>query len=126
MFTKKETKNSEPEKVENKQSNLEGPKTDSSKREKLSQKEAVYLRVLEIVKQEKLQVTLNQPVKECFNSVNLHKLHDLVYSDLKSGKARLSEETSMSDDELKSYIVGLCSNWFRRDKRLNGKEVFKA
>lgn len=96
-----------------------------------TQREIVYARVCEVVKSEKIIVKSGQAVQECLTSEQLAKIQSLVVVDFKSGKAKLKDtpanKEKLSDDaKLKTYVIGLCSNWLRRDPLLNGDKPFNG
>jgi len=62
--------------------------------------------VLEISKEQRAQVNM------------------ILFEGFKSGKIELDRE--FTDQELKSYVSGLQSNWIRKDKRLNGGIKYEA
>lgn len=95
-----------------------------------SQRDVVFNRVSEVVKEKKLLVKKNQPLMEIFNDELLELLYLHVSSDFSSGKAILKDtpanKEKLSDPKkLRVYVKGLCANWLRRDPRLNGDEEFK-
>lgn len=94
----------------------------------LTQREAVYLRVVEILKEANIKVENGKPARDYFNPEQLNKLTDRVMSDFKTGKTtfldtQLNKEKLQDNEKLKKYVIGLCSNWFRKDPRLNGKSA---
>lgn len=106
----------------------ENPVT-QKKTQKTTQRSVVFTRVREIIKEKGLKVQDNQPVMEVMSSEVLKTLYDRVCSDFKSGKAPLkktegNKEKLEDDKKLRVYVVGLCSNWLRRDPKLNGDEKF--
>lgn len=97
---------------------------------KLSQKEIVYERVIQVVKENKLTVKSNQPILELLNPDLYNSLIKNVCDDFLTGKASLKDTPANKDkisdlNQLKIYVRGLCNNWLRRDPRLNGTEIFK-
>lgn len=94
-----------------------------------SQRDIVYMRLCELVKEKKLIVKKNQPVMEAFNSDLLELLYQLVSNDFLSGKATMKDTPSNKEKlndskKLRIYVKGLCANWLRRDPRLNGDTEF--
>lgn len=97
---------------------------------KLSQKEIVYERVVQVIKENKLTVKSNQPILELLNPDLYNSLIKNVCDDFLTGKASLKDTPANKDkisdlSQLKIYVRGLCNNWLRRDPRLNGTEIFK-
>jgi hypothetical protein len=83
----------------------------------VNQKEATYAAicavtghkgegVLEISKEQRAQVNM------------------ILFEGFRAGKIQLDRE--FTDQELKSYVSGLQSNWIRKDKRLNGGVKYEA
>ena len=72
---------------------------------KLSQKEAVFKAVVEVTGHTGEGVTI-------------------LFEGFRSGTIELDRE--FTDQELKSYVSGLQSNWLRKDKRLNGGIAYVA
>ena len=127
MFKKKDEieSSSEVTKLEVKKSDVQPKKVEKIKRP--TQRDIVFNRVKELLKDRNIQVKPNQAVLECVNSELLKSLYDVVCKDFKEGKAILKDTPSnkekLADDtKLRVYVVGLCSNWLRRDPRLNGEE----
>ncbi len=94
----------------------------------LTQREAVYLRVIELLKENNIKVENGKSTRDYFTSEHLNALTERVMSDFKSGKTKffdtpLNTEKLQDDEKLKKYVIGLCSNWFRKDPRLNGKSA---
>jgi hypothetical protein len=83
----------------------------------VNQKEATYAAIcavtghtgegmLEISKEQRAQVNM------------------ILFEGFRAGKIQLDRE--FTDQELKSYVSGLQSNWIRKDKRLNGGVQYTA
>lgn len=118
MFKKKE----DEQEVKN-QKNKEKTKT--------TQRSVVFNRIKELVKEQGLKIQENQPVMDVLTSESLKTIYDRVCNDFKSGKAPLkktqgNKEKLEDEKKLRVYVVGLCSNWLRRDPKLNGDEKFPA
>lgn len=127
MFTKKELKEGEGIKPNEKSLSAVEKKVDKGP----SQKEVVYARVMELVKEKNIQVKPNQAFKDLLTPEFLSILYDRVCKDFKDGKGKLKDsplnkEKLQDDKKMRIYVIGLCSNWLRRDPRLNGKEITKA
>ena len=127
MFTKKEMKDSEEVKPAEKNQPVVEKKVNKGP----SQKEVVYARVMELVKEKNIQVKTNQALKDSLTPEILSTLYDRVCKDFKDGKGKLKDsplnkEKLEDDKKMRVYVIGLCSNWLRRDPRLSGKEASKA
>lgn len=95
----------------------------------LTQREAVYKSVCNLIRNKGLKVKKKQPVKEVLDSEHLQVLYKDIARGFKAGKIALKENSSnkkkLEDPkQLQNYIIGLVSNWFKRDERLNGEEDF--
>lgn len=97
----------------------------NSNSNQVTQREAVYLEVMKIVREEKIVVTESQAFKAILNENQLKK----IYSGLMEGfrnskialKATVGNKQKLADSKkLEVYVIGLVNNWMRRDKRLNG------
>ncbi len=53
--------------------------------------------------------------------VESFKAGEVEFKDTPANKEKLA-----NDSKLKSYVSGLVSNWFRKDKRFNGNTTYKA
>jgi len=95
-----------------------------------TQREAVYLEVMRLVRDEKIVVADKQPMKPLLNETHIKKIclalvngfqaKKIALKDTESNKKKLADAKAM---EL--YCLGLLNNWLRRDKRLNGAEIQK-
>lgn len=96
----------------------------------LTQREAVYVEVMRVVREEKIAVADKQPVKPLLNETHIKKIcvalvtgfqaKKIALKDTESNKKKLSDAKAM---EL--YSLGLLNNWLRRDNRLNGVGIQK-
>jgi hypothetical protein len=94
---------------------------------KKTQREIVYVRALEVVKEKKIVIKNYPSVLKALGDEDLETLHQKVFADFKSGEASLKDTPSnkeklANEDKLMKYVIGLCSNWLNRDTRLNGEE----
>lgn len=90
-----------------------------------TQREAVYNEVMRVIREEKITVAPNQPVKPSLNETHFKKICVALVAGFKAKKIALKETESnkkkLSDDKvMELYCLGLLNNWLRRDKRLNG------
>lgn len=130
MFKKKEDQDLVQKEAESPKKIIDGKKI-KDKVKKITQREIVFNRVLEIIKEKKLVVNENQPVMEVFVGDLSKLLYDRVCEDFTSGKAPLkltpgNTEKLNDPRKLRVYVVGLCSNWLRRDPMLNGEVKLKV
>jgi hypothetical protein len=96
----------------------------------LTQREAVYMEVMRVVREEKIAVAEKQPIKTLLNETQIKKIcmalvagfhaKKITLKDTESNKKKLSDVKAM---EL--YSLGLLNNWLRRDNRLNGVGIQK-
>lgn len=90
-----------------------------------TQREAVYTEVMRIVRDEKINVGANQPIKPLLNETHVKKICAALVAGFKAKKIALKETESnkkklIDDKVMELYCLGLLNNWLRRDKRLNG------
>jgi hypothetical protein len=83
---------------------------------KLTQKEAVYQAVTNVVEFD----GLCQPTKEERAQVN-----EILFQGFKAGTIAYDGDIP-ADQALRSYVSGLQSNWLRKDARLNGNVKYVA
>ncbi len=96
----------------------------------VTQREAVFMEVMRVIREEKIVVADKQPVKSILNETHIKKIcvalvagfqaNKIALKDTESNKKKLSDAKAM---EL--YTLGLLNNWLRRDKRLNGVGIQK-
>lgn len=94
----------------------------------LSQKDAVYQATMAVLKQNKVELEDGQDIREAISgNMQLRgQIRDLVFEGLRSGQVTFgSSEKKQDDGALKTYSTGLISNWFRKDKRLNGGQRYQ-
>lgn len=82
----------------------------------MTQKEAVHAAVIAVCG---TQDGAYSPTRE-----QRAQISAILVEGFKAGKIQLEKE--FSDQELKSYVSGLQSNWLRKDKRLNGGVAYVA
>jgi len=85
---------------------------------KLSQKEAVYNAVTEVIGEERTieddALTLNKDEKASVRAILLEGFdNDTI-------------EIKNSQEDMKKYVNGLLNNWLRKDKRFNGNVTYTA
>lgn len=100
-------------------------KVDQEKMSKaVSQKEAVYKTVLGVLGDFKVQTRAGSMAKDLLTPEMKSKIYDVIERGLKNGRVSLKENDSnkskISDPKaLRIYVIGLVSNWLKRDKRLS-------
>lgn len=92
----------------------------------LTQREAVFLEIMQIIKDEKITVAANQAVKPLLNETHLKKICTNLEKGFQNKKIALKDTASnkkkLEDPKLMEvYCLGLINNWLRRDARLSGK-----
>lgn len=83
----------------------------------MSQKEAVYVAVVSVTGYTGEGPC--EPTREQRAQVNM-----VLFEGFRAGRIEL--DTEFTDQQLKSYVSGLQSNWLRKDKRLNGGVTYQA
>lgn len=91
----------------------------------ITQREAVYLEVIKVIKQEKIVVGPKQQVQALLNEKHLIVIVKNLCSNFKNGsisfKPTESNKKKLAEQKLlEKYTIGLVNNWLRRDERLNG------
>lgn len=102
----------------------------SAQSQVLTQREAVYIEVMRIAREEKINVIANQPIKPLLSEMHVKKICTALVIGFKAKKIALKETESnkkkLSDEKvMELYCLGLLNNWLRRDKRLNGAGTTK-
>ena len=92
---------------------------------KLTQREAVFIEVTKVLREEKIQVSAKQPVKALLNEGHMKRIYSGLIAGFKASRITLKETESnkqkLADEKaLMVYVIGLVNNWLRRDNRLNG------
>ncbi|MFP5492661.1 MAG: hypothetical protein ACLGG0_14245 [Bacteriovoracia bacterium] len=96
----------------------------------LTQREAVYIEVMRLVREEKIVVPNKQPVKPLLNETHIKKICAALVAGFQAKKITLKDTESnkkkMADAKaMELYCLGLLNNWLRRDKRINGVGIEK-
>lgn len=94
----------------------------------ITQREAVFLEVMQIIKDEKITIPANQPVKPLLTEAHLKKICANLAKGFQIKKIALKETDSnmkkLNDPKkMEVYCLGLVNNWLRRDVRLSGKSA---
>lgn len=96
----------------------------------LTQREAVYIEVMRLVREEKIVVADKQPIKPLLNETHIKKICVALIAGFQAKKIALKDTESnnkkLSDAKaMELYCLGLLNNWLRRDQRLNGVGIQK-
>lgn len=91
----------------------------------VTQREAVYVEVMRVIREEKISVTENQPIKPLLSEIQIKKICSGLVAGFQAKKIALKDTESnrqkLTDAKvMELYCLGLLNNWLRRDKRLNG------
>lgn len=100
-------------------------------RANLSQREAVYLEILRVLKEDKINFDATSTAKPHITEERLKRVYDGLIAGFQTKKIALKENESNQKKLaevalLRTYCAGLVNNWLRRDPRLNGKGEKKA
>ncbi len=119
--TAAETKKVEAPKAESKAE----PKATKPEVQGITQREAVYIEVMRLIREEKIVVVEKQAVKPLLNETHVKKICVALVAGFQAKKIALKDTESnkqkLADTKLMElYCLGLLNNWLRRDKRLNG------
>lgn len=98
--------------------------------QELTQREAVYIEVMRLVREEKIVAPAKQPVKPLLNETHIKKICAELVSGFQGKKIALKDTESnkkklLDAKAMELYCLGLLNNWLRRDKRLNGVGIEK-
>jgi hypothetical protein len=89
----------------------------------MNQKDAVFTATMSVLSDKGLELNgdiKSHPELKAIRSA----VHAIVTEGFRTGSIKL--ESEFDDAGLKSYVSGLINNWYRKDKRLNGGEQYKA
>lgn len=99
---------------------------------KLNQKEAVYVATMNVLAEAGIGFDDYQPkpVSELVSKSMRSAITMLVAQGIVDGQVEFSESAKTTYPDLdsvqKKYVPGLVSNWFRKDKRMNGGVDYEA
>lgn len=96
----------------------------------VTQREAVYMVITKVLRDEKVLISPNVAVKTLLTDAHLKKIYVGIADGLRAKKVALKETDSnkkkLADPKkLEVYVIGLVNNWLKRDPRLNGKSSAK-
>lgn len=91
----------------------------------ISQREAVFLEVMKVVRDEKIVIGESQSFKSLITENQFKKIYSALMEGFRTSKIALKatdgNKQKLADNKrLEIYVIGLVNNWMRRDKRLNG------
>lgn len=91
----------------------------------VTQREAVFIEVTRVVREEKIPVSEKQPVKPLLNETHIKKICAALVAGFQAKKFALKDteanKQKLADPKvMELYCIGLLNNWLRRDPRLNG------
>lgn len=91
----------------------------------LTQREAVYIEVMRVAREEKIAFTEKQALKPLLNEAQIKKICVALVAGFQAKKISLKDTESnrqkLADAKvMELYCLGLLNNWLQRDKRLNG------
>jgi hypothetical protein len=98
---------------------------------KLSQTQAVYDATHAVLKDAGISFEDGQDIKDVITSEHKASINAILCEGFTEDKIELkdtpaNQEKLANPTELKKYVSGLMSNWFRKDKRFNGNTVYVA
>ena len=100
-------------------------KTPKQESQGVTQREAVFIEVMRVIREEKIPVSEKQPVKPLLNETHFKKICAALVAGFQAKKFALKDteanKQKLADPKvMELYCIGLLNNWLRRDPRLNG------
>ena len=97
----------------------------------MNQREAVYTATKSVLTDAAVKFEDGNNINTVMTEDFRKRVHAIVIESFKSGavefKATPSNDAKLANDsELSSYVSGLISNWYRKDKRFNGNTQYTA
>ena len=97
---------------------------------KLTQRQAVYNATHQVLKDAGINFDDGQDIKDVVTSDHREAVNAIICEGFTQGTIELKDtpankEKLDSASKLKSYVSGLMSNWYRKDKRLNGGATYE-
>jgi cold shock CspA family protein len=91
----------------------------------MTQREAVFIEIMRVIREEKIALTEGQAVKSLLNEAQIKKICAALVASFQAKKVALKDteanKQKLTDSKLMGlYCLGLLNNWLRRDARLNG------
>jgi hypothetical protein len=101
--------------------------TNEKNKKELSQKDHVFKRIQDVVKNKNISVGKGKPVSSFLEKEHRKHVVDSLVTGFKSKKIPLKDTENnrkkLSDDKLlRDYCTGLLKNWLERDKRLQNQD----
>jgi hypothetical protein len=90
----------------------------------VTQKQAVYVAILSVLKEHNVHFEDGMNVAPLMSKDYRAIVNTILFEGFRSGSIQL--DSQFTDQELKSYVSGLQSNWIRKDARLNGDTKYVA
>jgi hypothetical protein len=90
----------------------------------VSQKHAVYVAIVNVLTEQGITFEEGMDVAPHMTRERRAIVNAILIAGFKTGEIELNGE--YDDQELKSYVSGLQSNWIRKDARLNGNTKYQA
>ena len=95
-----------------------------------NQREAVYAATHSVLSDAGIDFEDGNNISDVMTQDLRGKVHAIVCESFRQGEVSFKEtsantEKMENDTKLKSYVSGLISNWFRKDKRFNGNTVYQ-
>jgi hypothetical protein len=98
---------------------------------KINQREAVYATTKNVLKDAGIDFEDGGKIETVMTEELRIKITGIICEAFKKGEVELKDTPSNrekleSDSKLSSYVSGLVSNWYRKDKRFNGNEKYET
>lgn len=95
-----------------------------------TQREAVYSATMNVLKEHGVHFEDGGNIGEVMNDTLRKEVHTIVVEGFKASEIAFkdtpaNQEKLSNPSELSSYVSGLISNWYRKDKRFNGNTTYK-
>lgn len=97
---------------------------------KMSQREAVYTATHNVLTENEITFEDGQDISEVVTDTIRSSVHVIVCESFSSGNVEFKDTPSNAEKlanpaKLSSYVSGLISNWYRKDKRFNGNTTYQ-
>ncbi len=90
----------------------------------INQKEAVYNAVMSVFKDHGIKFSDGKNAAAALTAEMRAQVNAILVAGFEKGAVKL--DTEFSEQELRTYVSGLQSNWLRKDTRLNGGSKYQA
>lgn len=96
---------------------------------RMKQSEAVYTATKSVLSENDIHFEDGQDISEVMTDEIRGQVHAIVCESFQQGKVELKDTQSNREKlenpaKMSSYVSGLISNWYRKDKRFNGGVVY--